>query len=631
MCGIAGSISWHESTRHFPGRIARAVAAMHRRGPDAEGVFESSGFALGHARLAIFDTSNASAQPFHSSCGRYVLVFNGEIFNFRNLRENLQSKGVSFRSSGDSEVLLECFKHYGHECLHMLNGFFAFAIADLMQHEIFIARDRFGEKPLLVYRGAHGVCFASTLTALLQFGIPRTLNADALQAYLHLNYVPPQLSIVEHVQPLPPGSWMRIAAHTGKITAQQWYTLPQTTAMPPSFMEAASMLEEKLTVAVARRLEADVPLGAFLSGGIDSSVVAAIGAKLSPGLRTFSIGFPDAPLFDETPFAKQVAAHIGTAHTVFPVTQNDLAHALGDTLAAMDEPFADTSALAVNILSRHVRSQVTVALSGDGADELLGGYHKHRAWHMLLLPQLKHKLVAAGAPLWNMLPASRNSSFGNRVRQLRRFAEGMQLGQAQRYWRWAGYTKHTEALQLLQSHWQRPEALQICHYLPQLDFSSADAMNAMLHADTAFVLPGDMLVKVDRMSMHHSLEVRPPFLDHEVAGWIHSLPAHYKIDAQGQKRLLKAAFAHMLPETIFTRRKQGFEVPVLQWLRTDLHEELLDLCAPDTIRNQGIFSHDVLQALFRQLHSTAPADAAARVWGIYVFQKKYAEIFTNEY
>jgi asparagine synthase (glutamine-hydrolysing) len=627
MCGIAGSISWHESTRHFTGRIAHAVAAMQRRGPDANGVYESGGFSLGHARLAIFDTSNASAQPFHSSCGRYVLVFNGEIFNFRSLRENLQNKGVSFRSSGDSEVLLECFKHYGEDSLQMLNGFFAFAIADLMQNEIFIARDRFGEKPLLVYRGQHAVFFASTLTALLQFGIPRTLNADALQAYFHLNYVPPQLSVLNDVEPLQPGGCMRIAGN-GSVTTKQWYMLPQSMPQPPSFPEAAKMLEQALTAAVARRLEADVPLGAFLSGGIDSSVVAAIGAKLSPGLRTFSIGFPDAPLFDETPFAKQVAAHIGTAHTVFPVAQTDLAHALGDTLAAMDEPFADTSALAVNILSRHVRSQVTVALSGDGADELLGGYNKHRAWHMLLQPQFKHKLVAAGAPLWNMLPASRNSSFGNRVRQLRRFAEGMKLSPANRYWRWAGYTRQNEALQILQPHWQRPDALQIGHYLTQIGFNSSDLMNEMLHADTAFVLPGDMLVKVDRMSMYHSLEVRPPFLDHEVAGWLHALPAQYKIDAHGQKLLLKTAFAHMLPDTIFTRRKQGFEVPVLQWLRTGLREELLDLCNPDTISRQGIFNYSDLQLLLNQLYSNAPGDSAARVWGIYVFQKKYNEIFT---
>lgn len=628
MCGIAGSLSWHESTRHYPGGISRAVAAMHRRGPDANGVFEGNGFALGHARLAIFDTSNASAQPFHSSCGRYVLVFNGEIFNFRSLRETLQGKGVSFRTSGDSEVLLECFKNYGEACLQMFNGFFAFAIADLTQHEIFVARDRFGEKPLLVYRGPHAVCFASTLTALLQFGIPRTLNADALQAYLHLNYVPPQLSVLRDVQPLQPGSWMRIATN-GRVSTKQWYTLPESMPQPPSFQDAAKMLEQKLTAAVASRLEADVPLGAFLSGGIDSSVVAAIGAKLSPGLRTFSIGFPDAPLFDETPFAKQVAAHIGTAHTVFPVTQADLAHALSDTLAAMDEPFADTSALAVNILSRHVRSQVTVALSGDGADELLGGYNKHRAWHMLLQPKLKHTLVAAGAPLWNMLPASRNSSFGNRVRQLRRFAEGMQLSPANRYWRWAGYTRQQEALQILQPNWQQPDALQIGRYLPHIGFHSSDLMNEMLHADTAFVLPGDMLVKVDRMSMYHSLEVRPPFLDYEVAGWLHALPSHYKIDGHSQKRLLKAAFAHMLPEPIFTRRKQGFEVPVLQWLRTDLREELLDLCTADAIRTQAIFDYSALQALFSQLHSNAPGDAAARVWGIYVFQKKYAEIFSS--
>jgi asparagine synthase (glutamine-hydrolysing) len=542
MCGIAGSISWHESTRHYLQRIDFAVSALQRRGPDGSGIYSSPNIVLGHRRLAIFDTSEAAAQPFYSSCGRYVIVFNGEIFNFRELREELYAGGIPFRSNGDTEVLLELYKQFGADCLPKLNGFFAFAIADLQEQSLFIARDRFGEKPLLVYEADGVVCFASALNALLEFKIPRLLNAEALQAYLHLSYIPPRLSVLQNVKPLEPGSWLQISA-SGHITRKQWFSSSPSVLQPPTFEESATLLEQKLTAAVARRLAADVPLGAFLSGGIDSSVVAALGAKLSPGLRTFSIGFPDTPLFDETQYAQRVAAHIGTQHKVFPVTQTDLAAALHDTLAAMDEPFADTSALAVNILSRHVRSEVTVALSGDGADELLGGYNKHKAWLMLLQPGLKEKLVSASAPLWNMLPASRNSSIGNRVRQLRRFAEGMQLSPAARYWRWAGYTKGNEALHLLLPHLQRPEALRIGHFLPGISFQSNDAMNDMLHADIAFVLPGDMLVKVDRMSMYHSLEVRPPFLDHEVAGWLHSLPSHYKINASGQKLLLKAAFA----------------------------------------------------------------------------------------
>ncbi len=626
MCGIAGGISWTEHSRHYLRAIGDAVEALRRRGPDGNGMYAGTQLALGHARLAIFDTSEAAAQPFHSACGRYIIVFNGEIFNFREHRNRLSREGIVFRSNSDTEVLLELFIRQGENCLQHLNGFFAFAVADLQQQTLFIARDRFGEKPVQIYRGNGILLFASTLQALLKFNIPRQLNAMALQAYLHLNYIPPQLSVLEHVTPLQPGTWMKVAAN-GETTSQTWYQQPAVSQEQPSFEEAAKVLREKLTAAVERRLAADVPLGAFLSGGIDSSVVAALAAKFNPSLRTFSIGFPETPLFDETAHARLVASHIGTKHTVFPVSQRDLAASLEDTLAAMDEPFADTSALAVTMLSRLVRGEVTVALSGDGADELLGGYNKHRAAYMMLHSGMREKLVAAGAPLWGMLPASRNSFLGNRVRQLRRFAEGAALNDASRYWRWAGYTSGREALNLLLPEWQRENALSIAAYLPQLSFSQADKMNSILHADTAFVLPGDMLVKVDRMSMHHGLEVRPPFLDHEVAGWLSTLPSEYKIDAQQQKRLLKAAFADLLPSEIFTRRKQGFEVPVLQWLRTDLRTQLNDLLSEERLKNQGLFNAAAIAGLQKQLHSSDPGDAAARIWGLYVFQRKYVSIF----
>ncbi|MGL5891214.1 MAG: asparagine synthase (glutamine-hydrolyzing), partial [Bacteroidia bacterium] len=398
MCGIAGGISWSEHSRHHLSQIGDAVEALRRRGPDGNGIYTGTQLALGHARLAIFDTSEAAAQPFHSACGRYVIVFNGEIFNFREHRNRLSREGVAFRSNSDTEVLLELFIREGEKCLQQLNGFFAFAIADIQQQTLFTARDRFGEKPLQIYRGNGILLFASTLQALLKFNIPRKLNAAALQTYLHLNYIPPQLSVLENVTPLRPGSWMKIDA-SGKAEEQIWYEQPAANSPQPSFEEAAAILREKLTAAVERRLAADVPLGAFLSGGIDSSVVAALAAKFNPALRTFSIGFPETPLFDETAHARLVATHIGTSHTVFPVSQRDLAASLGDAIAAMDEPFADTSALAVNILSRLVRREVTVALSGDGADELLGGYNKHRAAYMMLHSGMREKFVAAGAPL----------------------------------------------------------------------------------------------------------------------------------------------------------------------------------------------------------------------------------------
>ena len=306
MCGIAGGISWTDHSRHYLLAIGDAVEALRRRGPDGNGIYAGTQLALGHARLAIFDTSEAAAQPFHSACGRYIIVFNGEIFNFREHRNRLSRDGIAFRSNSDTEVLLELFIREGENCLQHLNGFFAFAVADLQQQTLFIARDRFGEKPLQIYRDNGILLFASTIQALLKFGIPRQLNAAALQAYLHLNYIPPQLSVLENVMPLQPGAWMKVAAD-GKITSQIWYQQPAPSEQQPSFQEAAEMLREKLTAAVERRLAADVPLGAFLSGGIDSSVVAALAAKFKPALRTFSIGFPETPFLVVTIITPPVA------------------------------------------------------------------------------------------------------------------------------------------------------------------------------------------------------------------------------------------------------------------------------------------------------------------------------------
>lgn len=617
MCGIAGLFQPGAKEAQGAARIQPAVHALARRGPDGNGIFTAPGIALGHTRLAVIDTSGAAAQPFRDSSGRYTIVFNGEIFNYRELRETLTTQGHTFRTGSDTEVLLTLFITQGEKMLRTLNGFFAFAVWDNELQELFIARDRYGEKPLYISQQPGAFYFASEIKGLLAAGIPKELDYVSLSLYLHLNYVPPgNWSMLKNVQPLAPGTFMRIGLNLQPVHTT-WYTLAQTESSI-AYTDAKQKLAALTEAAVQRRLVSDVPLGAFLSGGVDSSVVAALAAKHTSKLHTFSIGFADEPLFDETAHARQTARHIGTEHTVFMLRNADLLEHLEETLDYMDEPFADSSALAVSILSRKTRDYITVALSGDGADELFAGYNKHRATWLAMNGGLRSQLVKAGNPLWQMLPASRNSKSGNRIRQLRRFAEGMKLDTAERYWRWAGYTSGNAAVSMLLPDTQNETAARKKELLHVLQ--NDGSINSQLYCDMQLVLGGDMLVKVDRMSMCHGLEVRSPFLDHELVDFVMQLPATYKIDATQQKKILKETFAALLPAETFARRKQGFEVPLLRWFRNELRSTIHKLLAPEHIKAQGIFRPEKVAELLRQLDSASPGDAVARVWALVVFQ-----------
>lgn len=628
MCGIAGAIAFSEAGKKYPDRIGDAVAALRHRGPDGEGTFRDGNVALGHTRLAIIDTSDNAAQPFTSTDGRYTIVFNGEIFNYRELRAEMEKEGVKFRTQSDTEVLLALFAKEGKDCLPKLNGFFAFAVYDKNDGSLFLARDRYGEKPLYwMSAGINSFCFASEPAALLAFGMPSPpLNRAALTAYLHLNYVPENVlsqTMFGGMRELNAGNFL-VFPNPDLIIREPYYKLPSAT-LPVSYDAAQRQLREKLEKAVERRLVADVPLGAFLSGGLDSSIISALAVKQKASIDTFSIGFADEPFFDETEYAKLVSKHLGTKHHVFSLTNNDLLESLHEFLAHCDEPFADSSALAVNILAKETKRHVTVALSGDGADELFAGYNKHEAELRLRQKSAVNNLMRHTQELWQLLPASRNSAFGNRVRQLRKFTAGLNLSPDERYWRWAGFTQPGELKALLadpkEAEWEhllRKELTE--HIRPGGDF------NEVLRADMKIVLEGDMLVKVDRMSMLHGLEVRPPFLDHEVVDFVMQLPAEFKIQPGNRKRILKDTFRDLLPAEIFTRRKQGFEVPLLKWFRNELRGLIDELLDEKFLKEQQLFHTEAVKQLRKQLHSSNPGDSAARIWGLIVFQswwKKY--------
>ena len=626
MCGITGLFAFNDHGRLALTCLQAATDAIIRRGPDSQGHYVYDNVGLGFRRLAILDLSADGNQPMTDVSGRYTIVFNGEIFNFRELRAKLEAKGYVFASQTDTEVILQLYISEGRGFLKKLNGFFGLAIYDKEENSLFIARDRMGVKPLLIYRDENQLFFASEMKSLLALGVPRKLDYAALSHYLQLNYIPGPATIFKGVRKLLPGHYLFIKGD--RVVRKRWYKIPydpkKVAKNKSSYESQQKELVTLLDAAVQRRLVADVPLGCFLSGGIDSSVIAALASRHTPHLSTFSIGFRDEPFFDETKYANLVAARHKTNHTVFSLTNNDLYEHIFQMLDYFDEPFADSSALAVYILSQRTRQHVTVALSGDGADEMFAGYNKHMGEFQVRQGGFRAEAVTGLGFLWDALPKSRNGFFGNKVRQLQRFSRGMLAGTKDRYWDWASFASATDARNLLSEASRRKVAKKAAakrrkdlleHLTPGGD------LNEVLLTDMNLVLPYDMLTKVDLMSMANSLEVRTPFLDYKVVNFAFSLPVSSKIDGQRKKKIVQDAFRSELPEELYNRPKHGFEVPLLKWFRGELRPLIEDdLLADGFIESQGIFAVEEVRKLKKQLFSNSPGDVHARIWALIVFQ-----------
>jgi asparagine synthase (glutamine-hydrolysing) len=624
MCGITGIYAFNLVGKFNKVHVTAATMSLSKRGPDFQDIYLEEWVALGHRRLSIIDTSEVSNQPMWDESRRFCIVFNGEIFNYRELRKELEARGVTFFSTGDTEVLLKLFMYEKENCLSRLNGFFSFCIYDKVEESFFIARDRYGIKPLYFSFNEDRFIFASEMKAILKYGIEKTLDYDSIFTYLQLNYIPAPASIFRGVSKLMPGHYLRVRRQ--QLEEHQYYEVPRTSLHEPAptdYDSAQSELKKLLEDAVQKRLVADVPLGSFLSGGIDSSIIAGLAARHKPDLHTFSIGFRDEKFFDETHYANLVAKHFGTNHTVFQLTNDDLYAHIFSVLDYIDEPFADSSAIAVYILSKETRRHATVALSGDGADELLAGYNKHAAAFRILNPGWKETMVSGLHPLWRLLPQSRNSPLTNKFRQLHRFSGGMRLNGRDRYWQWAGFASETEARGLF-----TPETLQAIslEYDNRKDKILAsiprqESINDILQTDIRLVLANDMLTKVDLMSMANSLEVRVPFLDYRVVDFVSRLPGEFKINRNIRKRILQDAYRDFLPKELYNRPKKGFEVPLLKWFRREMKSLIIDdLLSESFIKEQGIFNYDAILQLKTRLFAANPGDVHARIWGLIVFQ-----------
>lgn len=632
MCGITGIYAFNMVGQMHMVNMMSANNLMKHRGPDAALLFNKDHVGLGHRRLSIIDLSSVANQPMTDESGRYTIVYNGEIYNYRRLRDDLRAKGHPFQSESDTEVVLKLFMEHGESFLEHLDGFFALAIYDQAEDELFLARDRMGIKPLVYYLDEDKCIFASEIRALLGYHIDQQLDGTALYQYLQFNYVPAPASIFKHVRKLSPGHLMRIKGKQVEIRA--YWKVPEVRENFPhlmSYADAQKQLIQLLDESVQERLVSDVPLGAFLSGGIDSSVIVALAARHVKNLKTFSIGYRDEPMYDETRYAQLVAQKYQTEHTVFKLGPEDFYEHIFDLLSGQGEPFADSSGIAVYILSKRTREQVTVALSGDGADELFAGYNKYFGEYEIRQGSWRTALAKGIQPLLELLPKSRGHFLGNKVRQMHRLGQAARHSPQARYWYLSSLMSEQMALDVLTPSTR--ELIDEALYRQRKQAITApltgQGFNDMLRADVQMLLPNDMLHKVDQMSMAHSLEVRVPFLDHRVAEFAFGLPSGYKINGQMKKRILQDAARELLPPELYNRPKHGFDVPLAKGYRTALKGWIETLLDADFVKAQGVFDIQYTERLKQQIFKKGHFDQN-QVWGTLVFQQWWKNVMEDQ-
>jgi asparagine synthase (glutamine-hydrolysing) len=599
------------------------TAAIRHRGPDDDGFYleegnDGIGVGLGFRRLSIIDLESGN-QPIANEDGSVQIVFNGEIYNYRELRKGLESGGHRFKTNADTEVIVHLYEELGARCVERLNGMFAFAVWDERQRELVLARDRFGKKPLYYAELGGGLLFASELKALIEHPrCPTDLDFAALSRYLALEYVPTPHSIFEGVRKLPGGCVLRW--RSGRSRIDRYWDLsfePATEALTDA--EYADELHRLLRAAVSRRLMSDVPLGAFLSGGIDSSSVVAMMVEEVPptSVKTFSIGFEEES-FDESHHARRVAAYFGTDHHEDVFTAGTLLELLPTVTDFADEPFADASILPTYLLSRFTRESVTVALGGDGSDELLAGYPTFpadRAARLYAVPRLLHENVVV--PLADRLPVSTaNFSFDFK---LKRFLRGAHLPTEIRHPVWLGSFTPEEQSGLLRA---TPGDAFADHRAIWAEAHSRDPLERLIYLYAKTYLQDDILVKVDRASMACSLEVRAPFLDVELVEFLGRVPPRLKLRRFETKRLLKLAMQNALPSGIAGRPKKGFGIPIAAWFKEELRDALLDELSAERVKRQGIFNPAEVQRLVSE-HLAGTADHRKPLWTLFVFQLWY--------
>ncbi len=623
MCGITGWANLDSRTPPFEGAPELLHAMCERmvhRGPDSEGLFVTNGAALGMRRLAIIDLVTGE-QPVFNEDKSVAVILNGEIYNYRELRAGLEKLGHSFRSASDTEVLPHLYEEHGAEMVRELNGMFAFALWDAKRRRLLVARDRFGEKPLYWGVFDNTLLFASEPKVLLAHpAVKPTLNLQALRQYLSFDYVPAPLSIYQGIQKLPAAHILTL--EDGRITIEPYWCLSYKTSQPvPSETEAAEQLQDLLADSVRMRLVSDVPLGVLLSGGVDSSTIAALAVRASSEpVKTFSISFAESS-FDESAYARSVAKFLGTDHHEERLSANLAANLVGEIGAWMDEPFSDPSLVPTYLLSRFTRKHVTVALGGDGGDELFAGYPMYAGHRWAEIYNKVPAPLRTGViePLVRLLPVkTKNLSLDYKAL---RFVTGAKYDTVARHHIWFGSFTPDEQEQLLTADALQQTESDVYREARQIveQCDNHDTVTRMQSLDTRLYLAEDILTKVDRASMAVSLEVRAPFLDPRVAEYAASLPGNYKLRGHKTKYILKKAVHELLPPFVTRRGKKGFGVPVAEWLKFKLRPLARDLLSPERVRRAGVFNPEYVSRL-QDEHERGVANHRKLLWTLLMFE-----------
>jgi len=605
VCGIVGFTHSNRALRH--NIIRNATRTLVHRGPDQQGVYESADVSLGAARLKIIDLISGD-QPILSEDGDTVIVFNGEIYNYSEVREELRARGHRFVSHSDTEVVLRAFREWDLECFSRLRGMFAVALWSAFRKRLVLARDRVGIKPLYFYRAGIDLYFASEIKALLEHPeVHRRINLDGLNCFLCLNYVPAPHTLIEGIEKLPPGcvlEWQE-----GKTRIEPYWQPPAVAAPRRSLASAVEELDGLIRQSVREHLISDVPLGIWTSGGIDSSTILHYAAEAATTpLKTFAITF-HGKSFDESSYIRLISERYGTEHWEFDLNADvDLASAIEKLTYYSDEPNADAGALPVWFLAEMSRRHVTVALSGEGADELFGGYVTYPAdRYARWFRRVPASIRKAGLALLRYWPASDEKI--SLEYKLKRFFQGSLLSAEHAHVFWNGAFAESEKPSFFLASQDRP----LRKVLDQMPAGSG--LNRYLMFDLRYYLPDDILYKVDRMSMAHSLEVRPAFLDHRIVEFAASLPEELKVRGSQLKFVLHALMKDKLPRPILRREKMGFDIPAHEWFRGVLKPLLLDTLTEDTVKQTGLFRWEGIQALLRE-HLERRANWGYHLWGL---------------
>ncbi|MDT4895766.1 MAG: hypothetical protein QOH25_843 [Acidobacteriota bacterium] len=618
MCGIAGFIDGAQGAGASEERLAlleRMCRVIEHRGPDDQGAMVRGRAALGMRRLSIIDLKGGH-QPISNEDGSIWVVFNGEIYNYRDLQRELEARGHKFQTNSDTETIVHAYEEYGARFVERLRGMFAFALWDERQHLLFIARDRAGKKPLYYTQTAEGTfVFGSELKSLLQHPqVKREINREALDAYFTFGYVPDPLSIFQGIQKLPPGHYLTLS--DGKLSVEQYwdfsYEPPQAALREEDYLEE---LRAELDEAVRVRLVSDVPLGAFLSGGVDSSTIVGLMARnMNQPVKTFSIGFHEDS-FNELKYARVAAKHFGTDHHEFIVTP-EICDVVDELAWHFDEPFADSSAIPTYMVSKLARQYVTVVLSGDGGDELFAGYTRYatdqRRSGFARLPRVLREQL--------MQPLSRRLPHGTRGRN---YLHNVALDPLDRYLDSVSVFTKLNKLSLYTQNFQEelrrqpPTLTSFQSYASRV--KTSEPLDALLYIDSKTYLPGDILTKVDRMSMAASLEARAPLLDHKLIEFVTRIPASMKMRGLETKHILKRAVRDLVPPEILNRPKQGFGVPLQQWINSQLRGRIRETLTSQRARTRGYVEPRYVDLLLDE-HERNRRDHSTQLWALFMLE-----------